>query len=131
MTALLVAFLLGALGWTLVEYMLHRFIFHGASATGLGAREHRQHHALVDYFAPWWQKALAAIAAMAILFPLLALLAGAGYGGMGTLGFISMYLLYEILHRGAHTRPPRGATGDGCAGTISRIILSTRALGMA
>ena len=28
---------LGAIGWTLVEYMLHRFVFHGASAKQLGA----------------------------------------------------------------------------------------------
>ena len=50
---------LGALGWTLLEYLLHRFSFHGASARGSGAKEHRRHHAEVDYFAPSWQKALA------------------------------------------------------------------------
>ena len=25
-----------------------------------------------------------------------------------TLGFVAMYLLYEVLHRRAHTHPPRG-----------------------
>lgn len=111
MIPVLLAFLLGAAGWTLLEYVLHRFVFHASSAKGPGAKEHRQHHAQVDYFAPWWQKALAAIAAIAILFPLLSLLAGAQPGGACTLGFIAMYLLYEVLHRRAHTRPPRGRYG--------------------
>mgnify|MGYP003386360603 CR=1 FL=1 len=74
----LLAFLLGAIGWTLLEYLLHRFVFHGASAKTLGAREHRRHHALVDYFAPWWQKALAALATTAIMLPLATLIAGQG-----------------------------------------------------
>ncbi len=107
----LFAFLVGAAGWTLVEYILHRFVFHGASAQRLGAKEHRRHHALVNYFAPWWQKALAAIAATAIMLPLLSLIAGVQLGGACTLGFISMYVLYEVLHRRAHTRPPRSHYG--------------------
>ena len=111
MTLLTIAFLLGALGWTLVEYVLHRFVFHARSARGPGAKEHRKHHAQVDYFAPSWQKALAVLAATAILLPLLSLLAGINLGSACTLGFILMYLLYEVLHRRAHTHPPRGAYG--------------------
>ncbi|HEY6130367.1 MAG TPA: sterol desaturase family protein [Halioglobus sp.] len=105
------AFLVGAIGWTLLEYVLHRFVFHGPSAKGIGAQEHRRHHAQVNYFAPWWQKALAALVTAAILLPLLSLLAGMRLGGACTLGFISMYLLYEILHRRVHTRAPRGRYG--------------------
>jgi len=105
------AFLLGALGWTLAEYGLHRFVFHGASATRLGAKEHRLHHAQVDYFAPWWQKALAASAATAITLPLTIAAAGALPGACFTSGFIAMYLAYEVLHRRAHTHAPRGAYG--------------------
>jgi sterol desaturase/sphingolipid hydroxylase (fatty acid hydroxylase superfamily) len=109
--ALVIAFVFGAIGWTLVEYVLHRFVFHASSARGLGAREHRKHHAQVDYFAPWWQKALAGLAATLVLLPLLSFFVGAGPGAAGTLGFIAMYLLYEILHRRAHTRPPHGRYG--------------------
>lgn len=101
----------GAAGWTLVEYVLHRFVFHGTSATRLGAKEHRRHHAQADYFAAWWQKALAAGAATAILLPLALAVGGSVTGLTFTAGFIGMYLLYEILHRRAHTRPPRGAYG--------------------
>jgi len=105
------AFGLGAAGWTLAEYGLHRFVFHGASATRLGAREHRQHHAQVDYFAPWWQKGLAAVAATGILLPVAVVTTGVATGLSFTLGFIAMYLFYEVLHRRAHTRPPRGPYG--------------------
>ena len=111
MTSLVFAFLLGAAGWTLLEYVLHRFVFHGRSAKRLGAREHRRHHAQVDYFAPWWQKALAALATTAIMLPLATLIAGLKIGAAFTLGFILMYLLYEVLHRRAHTHPPRSRYG--------------------
>jgi sterol desaturase/sphingolipid hydroxylase (fatty acid hydroxylase superfamily) len=109
MTPLAIAALLGAATWTLAEYVLHRFVFHAPRASALGAREHRQHHADPDYFAPWWQKALAALAATALLLPLAA--AGLPLGLVFTLGFIAMYLLYEVLHRRVHTRPPRGPYG--------------------
>jgi len=111
MLSLLLAFLAGAVGWTLMEYVLHRFVFHGASARRLGAKEHRRHHAQVDYFAPWWQKAMAAVVTTAMLLPLLALLAGVQAGSVATLGFIAMYLLYEVLHRRAHTHAPGGRYG--------------------
>jgi sterol desaturase/sphingolipid hydroxylase (fatty acid hydroxylase superfamily) len=106
-----VAFTAGALLWTLAEYGLHRFVFHGPSASRLGAKEHRRHHAQVDYFAPWWQKALAALGALAMLAPLAVIAVGTALGVSFTLGFTSMYLLYEVLHRRAHTHPPRGRYG--------------------
>lgn len=109
--AFTLAFALGAFGWTLAEYALHRFVFHGASATRIGAREHRKHHAEVDYFAPWWQKALAAGAATSLMLPLSIAIAGATNGLFFTCGFVALYLYYEVLHRRAHTRPPRGAYG--------------------
>jgi sterol desaturase/sphingolipid hydroxylase (fatty acid hydroxylase superfamily) len=105
------AFALGAAGWTLAEYLLHRFVFHGASATRLGAGEHRRHHAEVDYFAPWWQKGLAAGVVTGIMLPLAIALAGPAAGCAFTAGFIATYLAYEVLHRTVHTRPPRGAYG--------------------
>lgn len=111
MLSLTFAFLAGVAGWTLLEYVLHRFVFHGASAKRVGAKEHRRHHAQVDYFAPWWQKAIAAIVTTAILLPVLSLIMGAQLGGAATLGFVAMYLLYEVLHRRAHTRAPRGRYG--------------------
>ena len=111
MTGTLTAFFLGAIGWTFVEYVLHRFVFHASSARGPGAKEHRKHHAQVDYFAPWWQKALAALGATAILLPVLFFLVGPILGVAATAGFVAMYLLYELLHRRAHTRAPGNRYG--------------------
>ena len=111
MLSVFFAFLLGAAAWTLVEYLLHRFVFHASSLKGPGAKEHRRHHVQVSYFAPWWQKALAAVAATAILLPVLSVTAGTVLGAAGTLGFIMMYLLYEVLHRRAHTHSPRTRYG--------------------
>lgn len=110
LTSLLAAGL-GAAGWTLSEYLLHRFSFHGASAKGNGAKEHRQHHAQVDYFAPTWQKALATVPVTALMLPLSVWVAGVPTGVAFTAGYLGMYVLYEFLHRRAHTHPPRGRYG--------------------
>jgi sterol desaturase/sphingolipid hydroxylase (fatty acid hydroxylase superfamily) len=110
-TTPIASLLAGAAAWTLVEYLLHRFIFHGRSPKMIGAGEHRQHHARPDYFAPWWQKALAAVAVTAAVLPGLAFAAGVEIAFSFTFGFIAMYLLYEVLHRRAHTHPPRGPYG--------------------
>ena len=111
MIAPILSLVTGAATWTLVEYLLHRFVFHGSSPKAIGAVEHRQHHARPDYFAPWWQKALAALAVTAVMLPGVAFVAGAEISLCFTLGFIAMYLLYELLHRRAHTQPPRGPYG--------------------
>jgi sterol desaturase/sphingolipid hydroxylase (fatty acid hydroxylase superfamily) len=107
----LLALLVGACAWTLAEYALHRVVFHELSSAALGAREHRQHHAQPDYFAPAWQKALAALAVTALLLPGLWLAAGPALAAAFTAGFIAMYLAYEVLHRRCHTHPPRGRYG--------------------
>lgn len=111
MIGLAVAAIAGVFFWTFAEYCLHRFVFHGPRGGGIGAREHRRHHVEVDYFAPWWQKGLAALGATAVMLPLSGLVAGALLGLAFTAGFISMFLLYEVLHRRAHTHPPRGRYG--------------------
>ncbi len=108
---LLPALLVGAFAWTLVEYVLHRVVFHEFSHAALGAREHRRHHAEPDYFAPAWQKALAGLVATGLMLPGASLAAGPAIGAAFTSGFIAMYLAYEVLHRRCHTHPPRGAYG--------------------
>lgn len=105
------AALAGALFWTFMEYVLHRFVFHGPGGGGPGAREHRTHHAHVDYFAPWWQKGAAAVAVTAVLWPLASWAAGGAAGAAFTAGFVFAYGLYEWLHRRAHTHAPRGRYG--------------------
>lgn len=109
--SLVLAALAGAFLWTLAEYGLHRLVFHEMPGRSPGAREHRMHHADPSYFAPWPQKALAALAAAALLGPLAWLAAGALTAAAFTGGFVAMYLAYEVLHRRVHTRPPRGPYG--------------------
>jgi sterol desaturase/sphingolipid hydroxylase (fatty acid hydroxylase superfamily) len=107
----LAALLAGAFAWTLTEYALHRVVFHGFPHAALGAREHRRHHAEPGYFAPGWQKALAALLVTGLVLPGLWLAIGPLIGIAFTAGFVAMYLAYEVLHRRCHTHPPRGAYG--------------------
>jgi sterol desaturase/sphingolipid hydroxylase (fatty acid hydroxylase superfamily) len=109
--ALVAALLAGAFAWTLAEYVLHRVVFHQLSRAALGAKEHRQHHAQPDWFAPAWQNGLAALAVTALMLPGLALAVGPALAAAFTAGFIAMYLAYEVLHRRCHTHPPRGRYG--------------------
>jgi sterol desaturase/sphingolipid hydroxylase (fatty acid hydroxylase superfamily) len=109
--SLALAVLAGALLWTLAEYLLHRFVFHEMPGEALGAREHRMHHADPSWFAPWTQKAAAALAVTALILPLAWLAAGPAVAVALTAGFTGMYLAYEVLHRRVHTHPPRGPYG--------------------
>ena len=74
--SLVAALLAGACAWTLAEYFLHRVVFHALPHAALGAKEHRRHHAQPDWFAPAWQKALAALVVTGAMLPGLALVAG-------------------------------------------------------
>lgn len=99
---------LGALGWTLVEYVLHRFDGHGMKGKTPFSREHLAHHADPTYFAPAWKKAGAAVLVVGLL-------GGTGHALVGlpgvafALGFTAMYLTYEVIHRRIHTHGPMHA----------------------
>lgn len=103
--------LLGALSWTVTEYLLHRFRGHGGNASSAFAKEHLKHHARVDYFAPVSKKA--AMAAPPLLFVGTAsvLLGGWAAGMAFTGGFAKAYIGYELLHRRLHTHGPSGRWG--------------------
>ena len=94
------AFALGLVAWSLLEYLLHRFAFHAAGR--LLGRRHRLHHADVD------------ARALAVATPA-AMLAGAGLGGLvlvavlgapaGLTAFAGLmlgYALYELTHFSVH-----------------------------
>lgn len=120
------AFLLGVLGWTLAEYLLHRFVGHGprrppppsawARLTPrgfLGAfnDEHLRHHADARYFAPTSQKVVASLATVIVFGATGTLLVGPLAGPAFAAGFSLTYAAYEVLHRRIHTHPPRGPYG--------------------
>lgn len=117
---------LGGAGWTLSEYLIHRFVGHGPkrararsiatrlTPSGLAAEfnaEHLAHHASPMYFAPTSHKAVAAAAAVPVLASVLAPLVGPRRAGSFAVGFAAVYAGYEIVHRRIHTHPPRGRYG--------------------
>lgn len=107
----LLFFLLGAFGWTLTEYLTHRFKGHGKNAQAAFAKEHLQHHARSDYFAAPAKKAAMAAPSLAALATLSYLGLGASAGTVFTAGFIAAYVGYEILHKRLHTHGPTGPWG--------------------
>ena len=107
----LLAFALGALGWTFAEYLIHRFDGHGMRGRTPFSREHLAHHADSRSFAATWKKLLIA----ALVFPTMAYLGQGVVGEAGlpfAAGFIVMYGIYEVLHRRIHTHAPLNAWGE-------------------
>jgi dihydroceramide fatty acyl 2-hydroxylase len=107
--------LAGVLAWTLVEYLMHRFLFHFPARTSRGRvlafLVHGHHHLHPDD--------PGRITATPIQFGLLALLAGGlSHLALGPrlwaaalAGFLIGYLAYEALHFRAHHGSPRTALG--------------------
>jgi sterol desaturase/sphingolipid hydroxylase (fatty acid hydroxylase superfamily) len=100
----------GVLGWSLAEYLLHRFYGHHARGRNEFSREHLRHHARRLYFATASKKAAAAV-------PVLGALGAGATWAAGTAGlafgasFAAAYVGYEALHRRLHTHGPRGPYG--------------------
>jgi sterol desaturase/sphingolipid hydroxylase (fatty acid hydroxylase superfamily) len=107
----IVAALLGVLTWTLLEYLIHRWMGHDRrfrkSPFGV---EHVRHHIEGNYFAPTWKKLIAAaLFAGVALGPALAI---GGVVGLGYVaGLVAAYGAYEILHRREHTHAGIGPYG--------------------
>lgn len=121
-----VPLLLGALGWSASEYLIHRHIGHGPrrrrrasllarlSPGGLAAEfnaEHLAHHADPSYFASSAKKAGGALVLLPVVGGALSLLLGRRVALPFTLGYFCAYGAYEVLHRRVHTHPPRGPYG--------------------
>lgn len=102
---------IGALGWTGLEYGLHRFAMHELRGRGLASREHLAHHADVTYFSPMSKKLLSAAATTALVLPASWRAVGRADAVAGTAGMLAAYGGYEVLHRRAHTHAPRGRYG--------------------
>jgi sterol desaturase/sphingolipid hydroxylase (fatty acid hydroxylase superfamily) len=103
--------LVGAVSWTLTEYLLHRFAMHVLRGRGLASREHLTHHADVTYFSPMSKKLASAAGTTAIAFPLTTAIGGRRWATAFTAGLLGAYGLYEVAHRRLHTHPPRTRYG--------------------
>jgi hypothetical protein len=103
MISLALTFAVGAFTWTLLEYVIHRWLGHHRRLRGnpFGV-EHTRHHAEGNYFAATVKKlGVAAVVAVVLGGPAV-LIAGA-HGGAAIVGFLAMYGAYEVLHRREHT----------------------------
>lgn len=108
---IVLAAVLGAFGWTLMEYLLHRFVGHLPKGKNPLTREHMAHHADPDYFTPWRRKLL--LAALIVGFGAVVLLPTLGAVGLAVvIGFVLGWLGYEWIHRRIHTHAPLGRYGD-------------------
>ena len=104
------ALLLGAIAWTFLEYLIHRWLGHDSrTRPNPFAAEHVRHHSQGDYFAPAWKKVLSTVLFAAVLIGPSVALAGALAGSSFVVGLIGMYVAYEVLHRRDHTHPGRGS----------------------
>ncbi len=90
--------LLGLLGWTLLEYLLHRFVLHGLQPfRDWHLQHHRRPTALIGIPA----LLSAPLMALLVFLPALLLL-DVWRAGALTLGVLVGYLLYSITHHALH-----------------------------
>lgn len=104
-------FLAGVISWTFAEYLLHRGVGHDTSKKNPFTIEHVRHHRDTNYFASTYKKVLAALGVLSVTTLLLGLFTNWFMGLSFSLGLSAMYLVYELLHRRAHTHRPRGQYG--------------------
>jgi sterol desaturase/sphingolipid hydroxylase (fatty acid hydroxylase superfamily) len=109
---IVVAVALGVLTWTLLEYLIHRWMGHDRrfKRSPFGV-EHVRHHIEGNYFAPSWKKVIAAAIFVVALAPPAILVAGVEHGLAYTAGMIGFYAVYEWLHRREHTHAGFGFYG--------------------
>jgi len=100
---LALVFAAGLVGWTLIEYLLHRALFHHAPI--IAPIHERHHHSPQDFIGtPAWASVLIALIAAAI--PSIALL-GFDFGTALTAGLVAGYLWYVFVHYTTHHWRPR------------------------
>lgn len=112
-TALMIglAFAAGLLLWTFLEYVLHRFAFHERKLGQRAAREHLEHHAKVDHFAPLSHKLALAVPIVGAIFGVCWLVTSAPVAAGLAVGVVTGWLSYEVLHRRIHVAAPLNAYG--------------------
>ena len=101
----------GVVGWTLTEYVAHRWAMHGRRAhRSLAAREHRLHHAEPERT----EAALRALAYAGIGVASVAISGAAGAvtgrriaARSAAVAWFGGYTAYEMLHHRAHHKPVR------------------------
>jgi sterol desaturase/sphingolipid hydroxylase (fatty acid hydroxylase superfamily) len=104
--------LLGVFGWTLLEYLLHRFVHLGREGTLMGnaaAKLHMTHHRRPTYApkvtTPVWVSLPIAVAVLGLL----RLVSGIWEASLLVMaGILIGYLFYEVVHFRIHYGPQPG-----------------------
>jgi len=102
----IIYFFLGIVSWTLVEYLLHRFLGHEHKGRNFFKAEHIEHHAKANYFAPAWKKAIFALLVISVMILVLSLIGSFVSAVAFVAGFTGMYVLYERTHFRYHSKVP-------------------------
>jgi len=108
---ILISLICGAITWSFAEYVLHRWVGHSKGSQTQFARQHRQHHAQVHYFAPLALKLWRASQVIGLLALATGLVLGLSQGLAFSAGFAFAYLGYEWVHYSLHTYAPHTAYG--------------------
>ena len=104
-----IALVTGVFTWTLLEYVIHRWLGHAVRLRpNPFAAEHIRHHSEGNYFAPTYKKAGAALVFALLVTPASVLFLGTLVGACFSGGLVLMYVAYEVLHRRDHTHPGMG-----------------------
>ena len=104
-------FILGMIGWTFTEYALHRGLGHKRGKKNPFTVEHLLHHKKVNYFAKTSKKIVSACGVFTGMTLIFYLLFNVYISLSFSTGFISMYLIYEVIHRRIHTHAPQNEYG--------------------
>lgn len=101
--------------WTLLEYVLHRFVFHHTPRSPrqmfLGYLFHGIHHAFPEDRLRWTLPLITSLPVAAALTTVSFLLLGAA-GGPFMAGVLLGYLAYDLLHYAIHRGPMRSRFGN-------------------
>jgi sterol desaturase/sphingolipid hydroxylase (fatty acid hydroxylase superfamily) len=107
--------LAGFFGWTLMEYVLHRFLFHWRPKSAFGRQFHFVSHG-IHHLDPWDATRLVfpPLGTLVVILPIFGLLWLAfplGTTMALVAGLLAGYLLYDMTHFHVHHRKPRTRWG--------------------
>ena len=103
-------FFVGIFGWTLLEYLIHRFSFHYTPRGPIGMfyayMIHGVHHAFPEDDRRWLVPPVISVAISAVIFLVLRRLFPVTYAP-GLAGGLLGYLVYDLSHYAMHRAPSR------------------------
>ena len=96
---------LGAAGWSLGEYLMHRFAMHALRGKGMASREHLRHHAERDSVLESWYFAWTGVVVVGLALGVNAVKLLGPVGACLGVGWVAAYGFYDWIHWRAHRRP--------------------------